>query len=129
MKTFQQFIEEAANQISPITGKGYLVIPPVRVKDTKGMKRHIVPDFGNPNYKPPQASSSNKNDKVAQGETLKQGNTYLAQLAPLEKENQLPYKYSKYGIRTVEPSMDKLKDRVKRYGNIQRLKDIDPRYP
>ena len=52
-----------------------------------------------------------------------------AQLAPLEKENQLPYKYSKYGIRTVEPSIDKLKDRVKRYGNIQRLKDIDPRYP
>ena len=52
-----------------------------------------------------------------------------AQLAPLEKENQLPQKYSKYGIRTVEPSMDKLKDRVKRYGNIQRLKDIDPRYP
>jgi len=51
------------------------------------------------------------------------------QLAPIEKENQLPYKYSKYGIRTVEPSVDKLKDRVKRYGNIQRLKDIDPRYP
>jgi len=55
--------------------------------------------------------------------------TTTEQLAPLEKENQLPYKYSKYGIRTVEPSMDKLKDRVKRYGNIQRLKDIDPRYP
>ena len=53
----------------------------------------------------------------------------VAQLAPLEKENQLPYKFSKYGIRTVEPSIDKLKDRVKRYGNIQRLKDIDPRYP
>jgi len=51
------------------------------------------------------------------------------QLAPIEKENQLPYKYSKYGIRTVEPSIDKLKDRVKRYGNLQRLKDIDPRYP
>ena len=55
--------------------------------------------------------------------------TTTEQLAPLEKENQLPYKYSKYGIRTVEPSMDTLKDRVKRYGNIQRLKDIDPRYP
>ena len=53
----------------------------------------------------------------------------VAQLAPLEKENQLPYKYSKYGIRTVEPSMDTLKDRVRRYGNIQRLKDIGPRYP
>jgi len=52
-----------------------------------------------------------------------------AQLAPLEKENQLPYKYSKYGIRTVEPSMGNLKDRVKRYGNIERLKDIDSRYP
>ena len=51
------------------------------------------------------------------------------QLAPLEKENQLPYRYSKYGIRIVEPSVDKLRDRVKRYGNIQRLKDIDPRYP
>ena len=87
MKTFQQFIEEAANQISPITGKGYLVIPPVKVKDTKGMKRHIVPDFGNPNYKQPQASSSKKNDKVAQGETLKQGNTYLAQLAPPKATN------------------------------------------
>ena len=56
-------------------------------------------------------------------------NKKVAQLAPLEKENQLPYRYSKYGIRTVEPSMDKLKDRVKRYGNIERLKDIDPRYP
>ena len=66
--------------------------------------------------------------KLAQGETLKRGNTYLSQLAPIEKENQLPYKYSKYGIRTVEPSVDKLKDRVKRYGNLQRLKDIDPRY-
>ena len=53
----------------------------------------------------------------------------VAQLVPIEKENQLPYKYSKYGIRTVEPSVDKLKDRVKRYGNLQRLKDIDPRYP
>ena len=52
-----------------------------------------------------------------------------AQLAPLEKENQLPGKYSDVFIRTVEPSMDKLKDRVKRYGNLQRLKDIDPRYP
>jgi len=53
----------------------------------------------------------------------------VAQLVPIEKENQLPYKYSKYGIRTVEPSVDKLKDRVKRYGNLQRLKDIDLRYP
>jgi len=60
MKTFKQFIEEAANQISPITGKGWMVIPPVRVKDTKGMPRHIVPDFGNPNYKPPQTSLSKK---------------------------------------------------------------------
>ena len=68
MKTFQQFIEEAANQISPITGKGYLVIPPVKVKDTRGMKRHIIPDFGNPNYKPPQTpQASNKdNNKLAQ---------------------------------------------------------------
>ena len=65
MKTYKQF-QEAANQISPITGKGYLVIPPVKVKDTKGMKRHIVPDFGNPNYKPPQASSSKKYNDVAQ---------------------------------------------------------------
>jgi len=116
VKTFKQFIEEA-NQISPITGKGWMVIPPVRVKDTKGMKRHIVPDFGSPNYKPPQTPQASKkyND--------------VAQLVPIEKENQLPYKYSKYGIRTVEPSVDKLKDRVKRYGNLQRLKDIDPRYP
>ena len=64
--------------------------------------------------------------KVAQGNAL---TPQVAQLAPLEKENQLPYKYSKYSIRTVEPSMDTLKDRVRRYGNIQRLKDIDPRYP
>ena len=74
MKTFKQFIEEAANQISPITGKGYLVIPPVKVKDTRGMKRHIVPDFGNPNYKPPQASLSKKN-KVAQLAPPKATNT------------------------------------------------------
>ena len=52
-----------------------------------------------------------------------------AQLAPLEKENQLPGKYSNVFILTVEPSVDKLRDRVRRYGNIQRLKDIDPRYP
>jgi hypothetical protein len=64
--------------------------------------------------------------KTAQGNAL---TPQVAQLAPLEKENQLPYKYSKYGIRTVEPSMGNLKDRVKRYGNLQRLKDIDPRYP
>ena len=76
------------------------------------------------------------NDPVKDAKKLKlkkaQGNTLtpqVAQLAPIEKENQLPYKYSKYGIRTVEPSVDKLKDRVKRYGNIQSLKDIDPRYP
>ena len=66
MKTFKQFIEEA-NQISPITGKGWMVIPPVRVKDTKGMKRHIVPDFGSPNYKPPQTpQASKKYNDVAQ---------------------------------------------------------------
>ena len=126
MKTFKQFIEEA-NQISPITGKGWMVIPPVRVKDTMGMKRHIVPDFGSPNYKPPQTpQASKKYNDVAQGNAL---TPQVAQLVPIEKENQLPYKYSKYGIRTVESSVDKLRDRVKRYGNLQRLKDIDPRYP
>jgi len=86
MKTFKQFIEEA-NQISPITGKGWMVIPPVRVKDTKGMKRHIVPDFGNPNYKPPQTpQASNK------------GNTHIAQIVPTSKNSQLPFKHVPIGI-------------------------------
>ena len=82
MKTFKQFIEEA-NQISPITGKGWMVIPPVRVKDTMGMKRHIVPDFGNPNYKPPQKPQASKkyNNDVAQGNAL---TPQVAQLVPMK---------------------------------------------
>jgi hypothetical protein len=78
------------------------------------------------NYLPKDPVKDAKKVKVAQGNAL---TPQVAQLVPIEKENQLPYKYSKYGIRTVEPSVDKLKDRVKRYGNLQRLKDIDPRYP
>jgi len=51
------------------------------------------------------------------------------QLVPLEKESQLPGKYSKFMIRTTNIPADSLKKRVDRYKGIERLKDIDPRYP
>jgi hypothetical protein len=55
----------------------------------------------------------------------------LAQLAPIGKSNQLPGKYSKMVITTDTPSdrMKSLEDRVRRYGNLKRLKDIDERNP
>jgi len=55
----------------------------------------------------------------------------LAQLAPVSKSNQLPGKYSKIVITTDTPSdrMKSLEDRVRRYGNLKRLKDIDERNP
>jgi len=84
------------------------------------------------NYLPkdPVKDALNKK-KVAQGETLKRGNTYLSQLAPVSKSNQLPGKYSKIVITTDTPSdrMKSLEDRVRRYGNLRRLKDIDERNP
>ena len=55
-----------------------------------------------------------------------------AQLAPLEKENQLPGKYSKIVVTTDTPAdrMDSLKKRVGRYGKgLQRMSDIYPNYP
>jgi len=53
------------------------------------------------------------------------------QLAPIGKSNQLPGKYSKIVITTDTPSdkMKSLQDRVRRYGNLRRLKDIDERNP
>jgi len=55
----------------------------------------------------------------------------VAQLAPIGKSNQLPGKYSKIVITTDTPSdkMKSLQDRVRRYGNLKRLKDIDERNP
>ena len=55
-----------------------------------------------------------------------------AQLAPLEKENQLPGKFSKIVVTTDTPAdrMDSLKKRVGRYGKgLQRMSDIYPNYP
>lgn len=53
------------------------------------------------------------------------------QLVPIEKENQLPGKYSKIVVTTDSPAdrMKSLKKRVKRYGNILRMKDIYSNYP
>jgi len=53
----------------------------------------------------------------------------LSQLAPLEKENQMPGKFSDTFIRLKEPTVDTLRQRVKRYGNIQRMSDIYSNYP
>jgi len=64
--------------------------------------------------------------KTAQGNTL---TPQVAQLAPIEKENQLPGRFSDTFIRLREPNVDTLKQRVKRYGNIQRMSDIYPNYP
>ena len=54
------------------------------------------------------------------------------QLAPLEKVNQLPGKYSKMVVTTDTPAdrMKSLKNRVDRYGKgLQRMSDIYPNYP
>ena len=70
--------------------------------------------------------------KKKKGLPLAQGNTLtpqVAQLAPIEKENQLPGRFSDTFIRLKEPTVDTLKQRVKRYGNLQRMSDIYPNYP
>ena len=81
------------------------------------------------NYLPkdPVKDALNKK-KVAQGNAL---TPQVAQLAPVSKSNQLPGKYSKIVITTDTPSdkMKSLQDRVRRYGNLRRLKDIDERNP
>ena len=67
--------------------------------------------------------------KTAQGNAL---TPQVAQLAPLEKENQLPGKFSKIVVTTDTPAdrMDSLKKRVGRYGKgLQRMSDIYPNYP
>ena len=54
------------------------------------------------------------------------------QIAPLEKENQLPGKFSKIVVTTDTPAdrMKSLKKRVGRYGKyLQKMSDIYPNYP
>jgi hypothetical protein len=55
--------------------------------------------------------------KKAQGETLKRGNTYLSQIVPTSKTNQIPFKYSTYGIDTTNRE-EGLKKKV---GTLERL--------
>ena len=70
-----------------------------------------------------------KNKKLAQGETLKQGNTYLAQIVPTSKNNQIPFKYSTYGIDTTnrEEGLKKKVRTMERLGILHggtRAKDL-----
>jgi len=58
--------------------------------------------------------------------------TTTEQLAPIEKENQLPGKFSKIVVTTDTPAdrMKSLKKRVSRYGKyLQKMSDIYPNYP
>ena len=74
MKTFSQFIveAEAANNIRSLSP--YNVMPPLK---TKG---------GKPNPAPQRFLINPKTGlgPTAQGETLKRGNTYLSQIAPMK---------------------------------------------
>ena len=59
-------------------------------------------------YKPTQGIKV----KTAQGETLKRGNTYLSQIVPTSKNNQIPFKYTTIGIDTTNRE-EGLKKKVK----------------
>ena len=72
----------------------------------------------------------NKEVKKAQGETLKQGNTYLAQIVPTSKNNQIPFKHSTYGIDTTnrEEGLKKKVRTMERLGILHggtRAKDLN----
>jgi hypothetical protein len=67
--------------------------------------------------------------KLAQGETLKRGNTYLSQIVPTSKNNQIPFKYSTYGIDTTnrEEGLKKKVRTMERLGILHggtRAKDL-----
>ena len=72
MKTYQQFISEAVSKSDKLTG---------RLKMLYNLPKDSDKYFKQQN--PPEVDRLKK----AQGETLKQGNTYLAQIVPTKSNN------------------------------------------
>ena len=102
MKTFQEFISEAEAASSIKSLAPFRVMPPLKKKD------------GSYNPAPQRFLINPKTGlgPTAQGETLKRGNTYLSQIVPTSKTNQIPFKYSTYGIDTTNRE-EGLKKKVK----------------